>query len=45
MHKTLDIAVEMVEEQGLISTLREEVIDLWESIEKQFQKNRTKKQR
>lgn len=37
---SIDAAIKFVEEHGLIIPLKEEVIDLWEHIERQFDKQR-----
>jgi hypothetical protein len=41
----MDRSIAMIEEDGLESTLREQVIDLWEEIESKFDSDRKKKQR
>ena len=45
LHKGLETAIRMVEEQGLENELREAVIDLWEDIEAKFDSCRKKKER
>jgi RecA/RadA recombinase len=42
---SMDRSIAMIEEDGLESTLREQVIDLWEEIESKFDSDRKKKQR
>ena len=45
LHKTMQKAIEMVEEQELQHDLREEVIDIWEEIEDKFKVERKPKKR
>jgi recombination protein RecA len=45
LHQSLDRSVQLVEEQGLVKRLKNEVIDLWEEIESQFESDRRKKER
>lgn len=42
---SMDKAIKIVEEDGLVKQLREEVIDLWEEIESKFDTNRKPKTR
>jgi protein RecA len=42
---TKEKAIKVIEEENLEAELREEVIDLWEEIEKKFEVNRKKKER
>jgi len=43
LHKSLNTAISMIEEQGLVEELREQVIDLWEEIENKFKQKRKPK--
>jgi protein RecA len=45
LDKGMETSIKMVEEQGLTAELKEQVIDLWESIEAKFQTERKPKQR
>ena len=45
LYVSLDKSIQMVEENGLVDDLKEQVIDLWESIEEQFEMERKPKQR
>lgn len=45
LSKEMNKAILMIEEEGLEKELREEVIDLWESIEAKFTQDRKPKQR
>lgn len=42
---SLEKAIEIIEEDNLVTALQEEVIDLWEEIEKKFDSERKPKQR
>jgi recombination protein RecA len=42
LHKSLNESIKIVETDGLQSELKEQVIDLWEAIEKKFDSNRIK---
>lgn len=42
---SLEKSIKMVEEQGLVDVLKEEVIDLWHAIENTFKEPRQKKKR
>lgn len=43
--KSMESAIEAVEDEGLEEVLKEEVIDLWEEIESKFEKERKPKRR
>ena len=45
LSKSLDEAITLCEEKGLVNDLKEQVIDLWEAIESKFKKERAPKQR
>jgi protein RecA len=45
LSNSLETAIKIVEEEGLEAELKEQVIDLWESIEEQFETERKKKKR
>jgi recombination protein RecA len=45
LHQSLDRSVQLIEEQGLVKQLKNEVIDLWDEIESHFESDRRKKER
>ena len=45
LNVSLDKSIAMVEHDDLVNELKEQVIDLWESIESKFESNRKRKQR
>ena len=45
LDKSMDASIALVEEEGIETALREEVIDVWEEFEEQFKVERKKKKR
>lgn len=45
LDKSMEKSIQIIEEDGLEEELKNEVIDLWEEIEKKFDSNRKKKRR
>ena len=43
LDKSMDVSIQMIEDEGLEESLRQEVILLWNKIEMQFDSNRKPK--